>query len=655
MKKLTAAIVVISVLFHLNNGLIAQQQKTIAEVYSTEMGSFSGPLAPVSAVTNDSTIDVFFYHLQLQPAIDSAFIMGSVAVHFKSQVNGLQSFMLDLHQALEVDSITGSSFFHRQSDSLIIHLTSALNAGDFATVQIHYHGQPELAGGYKGLRYESHGDNEPLLVTLSTPWLAHYWFPCKDGPADKADSVYVDITIPNRLYNNLPLKAISNGMLWQEVVSNETTTFSWRHRYPIVSYYIMMAISNYVLLEDSYCSDDHCFPLEYYVFAEDSAVARQGVALVPEMISLFESLFGPYPFRNEKYGMTQLGFYGAIENQTNSVINSLSPEWEMVIVHELAHMWFGCQITCSDWHHGWLNEGFATYTEALWKEHRYGFNAYSAYMAAKGWYQGGTVHLEETNDPFQIFIPIIYNKGAWVLHMLRSLMGEAMFFDFLKNYASMPELEFGHVSTEQFRALVEAAYGSDLEWFFDQWVYDAYYPSYNYNFSQEGNDFFLQLYQMQGEQGRRPLYITPLDLRFSFADFSDTIVRIQNDQINQMYQFTFDKIVTSVQPDPWQWLLHSATHNPELPVGISRQSKRDSFRIFPNPGWGSMMLETAEDFKLPALMTITGMKGNNLFSQKIVSKAQLINLQSLTEGMYLLRLQNAEGINTRAKKIVIQR
>jgi aminopeptidase N len=563
--------------------------------------------------------------------------------------------MLDLHQALEVDSISGSSFFQRQSDSLIIYLASALDAGDTFTVQIHYHGQPELAGGYKGLRYESHGNNEPLIATLSTPWLAHYWFPCKDGPADKADSVYVDITIPNRIYNNLPLKAISNGMLWQEAVSNETTTFSWRHRYPIVSYYIMMAISNYVLLEDSYCSDDHCFPLEYYVFAEDSAVARQGVALVPDMISLFENLFGPYPFRNEKYGMTQLGFYGAIENQTNSVINSLSPEWEMVIVHELAHMWFGCQITCSDWHHGWLNEGFATYAEALWKEYRYGFNAYSAYMAAKGWYQSGTVHLDETDDPFQIFIPIIYNKGAWVLHMLRSLMGDALFFDFLKNYASLPELEFGHVSTEQFQALAEDAFGSDLEWFFDQWVYDEYYPSYNYNYHQEGGLFQLQLHQMQGEQGRRPLFITPLDLRISFDDFSDTTIRIWNDQLNQYFSFSFDKQISAVELDPWQWLLHSATFNPELPVGINKQNRKEIFSIYPNPGWGSIMLETDHTFSLPATMTITGMKGDEILRHEILNRAQLINIQSLSEGIYLLRLQNTQGIVTRAKKLVIKR
>jgi aminopeptidase N len=633
--------------------IFAQQEKTITEVYRTEMESMKSLLTEPKTITNDTNIDIRFYHLRLKPAIDSAWIEGHVSIHFTSKIPELNQLMLDLQRSLTVDSISGAGSFFQQGDSLIIVPNKSLKKDSTAVIEIFYKGNTGLAGNLKGLRYSSHGNNEPVLVTLSTPYLAHYWFPCKDGPSDKADSVYIDITVPIRYYNNIPLKAVSNGLLIQVEESLTEKTFQWKHRYPVVSYYVMMAISNYVLLEDEYCNDEYCFPLEYYVFAEDSAEARIGVSDLPEMMALFESLFGPYPFRNEKYGMTQLGFYGAIENQTNSVINKMSPDWKMVVVHELAHMWFGCQITCSDWHHGWLNEGFATYCEALWKEHKQGPVAYRAHMASKGWYQGGTVHLENIDDPFNIFIAIIYNKGAWVLHMLRSLMGDEVFFEFLRSYASLPELAFSHVSTERFRELAEEAYGADLEYFFSQWVYDAYFPAYYYNFEQNEGLFNLQLYQMQGELGRRPLFTTPLDIQFSFNDFSDTIVRVFNDSQNQIFSFDFGKTVTSIDFDPNQWLLHSATYNPELPVGIPRLNRSDRYSLYPNPTSGSMMLQLESNVELPVTLVINNAKGIEIKRIQIRQPSQLIDLRGANKGIYIISIENRQGMVARSKKIIL--
>ncbi len=633
--------------------LFAQQEKTITEVYLTEMENMRSLFTESKTVTNDTNIDIHFYHLRLKPAIDSAWIEGHVSIHFTSKIPELNQLMLDLQRSLTVDSISGAASFFHQGDSLIIVPEESIKKDNTAVIEIFYKGNTGLAGNLKGLRYSTHGNNEPVLATLSTPYLAHYWFPCKDGPADKADSVFVDITVPIRYYNNIPLKAVSNGLLIQVDESLTERTFQWKHRYPIVSYYVMMAISNYVLLEEEYCADDHCFPLEYYVFAEDSSSARLGVSDLPEMMALFESLFGPYPFRNEKYGMTQLGFYGAIENQTNTVINNMSPDWKMVVVHELAHMWFGCQITCSNWHHGWLNEGFATYCEALWKEHKEGPVAYRAYMASKGWYQGGTVHLENIDDPFSIFIAIIYNKGAWVLHMLRSLMGDELFFNFLKSYASLPELAFSHVSTERFRELAEEAYGSDLEYFFSQWVYDEYFPTYYYNFEQSNGNLSLQLYQMQGELGRRPLFITPLDLQFSFTDFSDTIVRVFNNSQNQSFSFNFGKIVTSIHIDPNQWLLHSATFKPELPVGIPRLSRTDRFNLNPNPTSGSMMLQIDNTIELPVTLKIYNSKGIEINRLLVRQQSQLIDLREMRKGIYIVSIENRHGTIARSKKIIV--
>lgn len=634
-------------------GLLAQQ-KAITELFINEMEAMKNAQSGRVMLSADKNTDVVFYHLKLKPAIDSAWIEGSVLVRFRSSIDDLSVIKLDLHRNLLVDSIAGAVSFKHVNDSLLIQLPTALAKDSLASVEIFYAGSPELAAGIKGLRYSTHAQNEPVIATLSTPYLAHYWFPCKDGPDDKADSVYVDITIPYRYYNNLMLKAVSNGILEITDQSGQWQTYRWRHRYPIVSYYVMMAISNYVLLEEEYCNHDYCFPLQYYVFAEDTAMARQGVAELPEMMALFENLFGPYPFRNEKYGMTQLGFYGAIENQTNTIINQMGPDWKMVVVHELAHMWFGCNITCSDWSHGWLNEGFATYCEALWQEHRYGANAYAAYMAQKGWYQSGTVHLTEIDDPLGIFIGIIYNKGAWVLHMLRAVMGDELFFSFLRSYASLPELQHGHVSTERFRQLAENAYKSDLSIFFDQWVYDAYYPSYFYNYQQLDNQLKIQMYQMQVQMGRRPLFVAPLQLLVSFSDFTDTLLTVWNDKQNQLFTLDVSKTVTAVTIDPYQWLLHTATYQPNLPIGVLAETRNERFVFGPNPASNALMIRIEEGSRFPVTVQIKDARGMIRKSLNLRSHYEWVDIQLLNPGVYFIRAANENGFLGKWKKLIVQ-
>ncbi len=232
-------------------------------------------------------------------------------------------------------------------------------------------------------------------------------------------------------------------------------TFMWRHRYPVVTYYVMVAVSNYVQFQDTYSgSSGISFPLDYYVFEDDLEASQEGVAEMPQVIGFFSDVFGVYPFSNEKYGMTQLGFYGAIENQTNTIINNMMISWFDVSVHELAHMWYGDMITCANWHHGWLNEGFATYAEALWAEHVYGYEGYLSNMALNQFFGGGTLYLQNAQDTFNIFQGIIYSKGAYVLHMLRGLTGDDVFFSSISDYSLNPEFMYNNATTEDLQASI---------------------------------------------------------------------------------------------------------------------------------------------------------------------------------------------------------
>ena len=263
----------------------------------------------------------------------------------------------------------------------------------------------------------------------------------------------------------------------------------------------------------------------------------------------------------KKYGMTQMGFYGAIENQTNTIQNSLSNNWFMISVHELSHMWFGDMITCASWHHGWLNEGFATYSEALYAEHSGGFTYYKNYLSTLKFMGGGTVYLQNTSDPFQIFLPIIYDKGAWVLHMLRGVLGDNIFFNAISQYTSDPRFRYDHASTEDFKDVCETVSGMDLDFFFDQWIYDEYYPVYTYGYEQDllTNNLALQINQTQGQNSWREVFEMPIRIKINFNNGSDTVITVWNNQVTTDYNLPLTARINSVQFDPDEWILRTVS------------------------------------------------------------------------------------------------
>jgi aminopeptidase N len=572
----------------ITSSLMAQKSEALLTQYQHEYETFKEFIIKNEAYKGDTNIDVKFYHIDIEIGINSPWIEGSVLCRFTPLIDGLSELYIDLNSALQVDSISSPcSSFTQGGDAINIQLDGSYNTGDLVDLTIYYHGVPASAGIYKkGLRYETHGSNEPIIATLSTPYLAHYWYPCKDGPEDKPDSVFMDITIPDTTIMGVELMAISNGVLENVVSIDNKKTFQWRHRYPIVTYYVMAAISNYIHFQHEFNgTGGESFPLDYYVFEDHVNEAQQGIEQLPEAIQFFSDVFGPYPFREEKYGMTQLGFYGAIENQTNTIQNNLSISWFEVSVHELGHMWFGDMITLADWHHSWLNEGFATYSEALWAEHLGGFDAYKSNMTDNEFWFGGTLYLENAADTFNTFPNIVYNKGAYAVHMLRGVLGDNVFFDALLDYSGDPNFMYKNADTEDMQESFENSSGLDLAYFFEQWIYDEYFPLYHYNYSQTSdNNFTLAIYQAQEElYDRRPVFTMPVRIKLNFENGGDTIVNVWNDLQIQNFSFNLSDEVSSVEFDPDKWILHQAEYNPDLPVVIVDSKNDGSISIYPNP------------------------------------------------------------------------
>ena len=609
-----------------------------------EMSSWKDLISRSQQHINDTTIDVKFYHLDIEIALDSVYISGNVKIIFEPLIDNLSELFLDLHQSLTVDSISSPySSFSQSGDKIWIDLESEYDIGEQIELVIHYHGKPSNPGGFKGLVYKDHNDGEPVIATLSTPYLAHSWYPCKDGPEDKVDSVYLDITIEDTIINGLEVIAVSNGLLEGIDNNDNKKTFKWRHRYPIVTYYVMVAISNYTLIEDEFNDDEGLsFPLGYFVFQENYQQSVDGIEDIPEAISLFNDLFGNYPFHNEKFGMTELGFYGAIENQTNVIQNTLRPSWFIISVHELAHMWFGDMITCETWHHGWLNEGFATYSEALWFENQNGLAAYHEYMNQMQYFDNGTVYLQDTDNPFNIFIPIIYNKGAWVLHMLRGAVGDSLFFKSLRNYSLNTNFRFGHANTGDLKDVFETTCEIDFTTYFDQWIFDEYYPLYNYNFKQESDELKVTIYQSQKDTGWREIFEMPVDIYVHFEDDSDTIIKVYNDQVLQHYSFNFEKSVDWVELDPDRWILRKTNFSDELPVNINVRVSEDLHSVYPNPANNEITIEINDINYLPAHFKLYDLSGKIIITGNLRSNKTIVDLASVKEGIYIYRIINSE-------------
>jgi aminopeptidase N len=438
------------------------------------------------------------------------------------------------------------------------------NTGDTIEVVIEYQGIPRTSGFYAGFWFATHGSiydgtYSPVIFTLSEPFGARSWWPCKDDPSDKPASMDIIITIPENTYNGREFYAVSNGTLVDIIAHDDNTrTFHWHEQYPIATYLVSLAISNYEIYSDWYITaENDSMPVIYYVYPERMESALENYGSTVDMIATYSDRFVQYPFFKEKYGMANFGWGGAMEHQTVTSMGTMN-FW--VVAHELAHQWFGDLVTCADFHHIWLNEGWATYLEAIYAEKLYGESDYHAYMNDIAYYrQGSTIYVEDPlND--NIFDLIVYDKGAWVLHMLRRVMGDTLFFFATKSYLNDLQFNYRAATTEDFQGVMEQYYGESLGWFFQQWIYGMGYPTFQYGwtYQEEGDQYVIDLTirQTQKSYQAEEVFTMPLDIMIMTipGPVRDT-VRVWNDQRVQSYQFRTDKKPGSVILDPDNWVL----------------------------------------------------------------------------------------------------
>jgi aminopeptidase N len=446
--------------------------------------------------------DVAFYHLQLKINPASREIEGQMVMEATSETAGLMTAPLDLYANMQVLSVGESAAsFTRAGNVITLTLKQQYQRGEKFRVSVSYRGQPE-SGGFGAFTFNTH-NGAPIIASLSEPYYARLWWPCKDTPTDKADSVQIDLTVPGDLI------AVSNGKLENVQADNSWKTFFWKTRYAIATYLVSVAVSNYAEFGEIFTfAGGATMPLVHYIYPERLAEAQTQLADTRDMLAFFNWAFGDYPFKKEKYGHAQFAFGGGMEHQTITSIGGFS---DGLISHEMTHQWFGDLITMKSWQDIWLNEGFASYGEALFAEHRDGKAAYRNYMAHFDHTYTGSVFVRDTTSVGSIFNITVYHKGAWVLHMLRHVIGDSTFFRLLRGYAADSRYRFGNATTGDFKNLAEQISGQELDWFFEQWVYREGRPDLRYAWKSESTQLILRLQQtQQGESYRLPLELAAI-------------------------------------------------------------------------------------------------------------------------------------------------
>lgn len=495
--------------------------------------------------------DAIHYKLELELDFTTHAITGTTTATFASRSNALQSLSLDLSSTLTVNGVTmnGSAVpFARPTDRIDVTLDHPYDVGQSFTVVVSYGGTPPTAAGFGGLQFVTTPGNRPCAWTLSEPWDARTWWPGKDQLDDKA-TFEVWVTHPANM------AAVSNGLLQGvDPLSGNRARSRWKSDYPMAAYLASFVVTEWSRRTDTYTGFGANMPVEFWVFPESFVSWGPGMDRVVPMLTALSSAYGQYPFAAEKYGIAQFTWNGGMEHQT---VSSQVNVTESITAHELAHQWWGDNVTCETWSDAWLNEGFATFSEAIWFERKAG-GTLASYLAAmvarKPLSTAGTVYVYSPTSTANIFSSTnVYRKGAWALHMLRGVLGDAAFFQALLDYRAA--FEGDSATTAEFRDAVEQSCGRDLDWFFDQWVMNGGSPAYRFAWQNRvvgGTDcLYLELDQTQTSQS---VFTMPVRLRV-VTSAGTVDATVWNDERNDQMVVHLPAPANSVVIDPDEWIL----------------------------------------------------------------------------------------------------
>jgi aminopeptidase N len=374
------------------------------------------------------------------------------------------SLELDFYDNFFIEKIkSDNQNLNYQRSNKKLYVDISLINSDTIEIEIIYKGKPKKFG-LEGFVF-AQLNNQKIVQTINQPSYAPSWFPCDDDPSDKA-------LLEIEIINDSNFVAVSNGKLIEEKVFDKKKSYKYITLYPVATNLIGIYLSNYLKLENEYRTiKGNLLDIVYFIFPQDSHKAIIDLSDTEIIINTFENLFGEYPFVGEKLSISEILYgRGAIENQTMIGIGkelfSGKKFHRDVLVHEIAHSWWGNAIGIASWNDVWLSEGFATYSEVLFYEWNFGKQASINYL-------NNFLQLDLSGKifhPSNLFGNNVYYKSAWIIHMIRNLISDSVFFNFIRDYYS--HYKYKSVSTSEFKQFLENYTRKDFTKFFDQWIFE---------------------------------------------------------------------------------------------------------------------------------------------------------------------------------------
>jgi aminopeptidase N len=512
-------------------------------------------------------------HVRLDVALDfeRRRIDGTATTTLAAITDGLASITLDAVE-LEVREATDGAGarleFSHDGERLVVRFARPLAAGEEAVLRIAYGGAPRR--GLYFVRPDAHYPAKAVHAwTQGQDEDSRYWFPCYDYPNEKFTSE-VAATVPARMF------ALSNGRLLSttEDPARGTKTYHWSSGTPHVAYLVTLVAGEFESREEEVDG----VPLQFYVPRGRAGDIDRSFAKTGAMVRHFQWVTGRrYPY--EKYAQICVGdfIFGGMENTSATTLTDQTlhdakahedQPSDSLVAHELAHQWFGDLLTCKDWSHGWLNEGFATYFESLWKEKDAGWDEMRWYLSREA-----ETYFEEDSgsyrrpivtrvykDPIEVFDRHLYEKGGLVLDMLRFVLGDEPFWASVRHYVKQNEGRT--VVTADLARAVEEATGRNVEWFLDQWVFRGGHPELEVSSDWDDEKKLAKVVvkQTQKEDEVTPLFRTPVELGFIAADGAHVMRRVELEaKREQAFYFALPAKPRALRFDPGDRVLKKLT------------------------------------------------------------------------------------------------
>ncbi len=492
--------------------------------------------------------DVQSYDIWININHSAQSISGAVNAQVMAEEN-LSSIQYNL-VSLTVDSVyVNNSPVNFTHNNGLINIPLSIQSGQLFSTRVVYHGNPVLTNdGYSnGMTFLTQ-----QVFTVSDPNAGRNWWPSYDHPWDKA---LVNLHIRIRSDWKVACNGIRSSI---EQHTDNTSTHHWIGSSPMATYLVSIAAAPYVEVNGTFNN----IPLQNFVFSNQATVAQTMFNKLPEMMQIYSDAYGPYPF--EKYGnaVANISTFAAMEHQTMTTIGSSlmngSLSSDYVVAHELAHQWYGNCLTPLTWKDVWLSESFATYSEAVYCYEKFGYEAFCSYVLSSyhNYYRNFAQSYGDRTiyDPIysEYFYPMVYEKGASVLHMLRAMVGNEDFFDILQTYFTTYHNQ--NVVTSEFIEIAENISGMDLDQFFDQWIFKKGMPHISYMIMKSENDLSLKsIIKTTSSDPENQFYIK-IPLRYQTTTGIDSVL-VDSSPTGAITIFTGTQAVQSYSLDPKNWIL----------------------------------------------------------------------------------------------------